>query len=38
MIKKVHFVSAIKDLGLKELVEDVIKLAGLRGNVWDVGM
>ncbi|KAJ9153365.1 hypothetical protein P3X46_026812 [Hevea brasiliensis] len=38
VIKKVHFVSAVKDWGLKDLVEDVITLAGPRGNVWAVGM
>ncbi|XP_021607819.1 GTP-binding protein BRASSINAZOLE INSENSITIVE PALE GREEN 2, chloroplastic isoform X2 [Manihot esculenta] len=38
VIKKVHFVSAVKDWGLKDLVEDVIQLAGPRGNVWAVGM
>ncbi|KDP44309.1 hypothetical protein JCGZ_19176 [Jatropha curcas] len=38
VIKKVHFVSAFKDWGMKDLVEDVITLAGPRGNVWAVGM
>ncbi|KAJ8760066.1 hypothetical protein K2173_010922 [Erythroxylum novogranatense] len=36
-IKKVHFVSAVRDWGLKDLVEDVVELAGPRGNVWAVG-
>ncbi|XP_065861738.1 GTP-binding protein BRASSINAZOLE INSENSITIVE PALE GREEN 2, chloroplastic [Euphorbia lathyris] len=38
VIKKVHFVSPVRDWGLKDLVEDVIGLAGARGNVWAVGM
>ncbi|WCJ32426.1 P-loop containing nucleoside triphosphate hydrolases superfamily protein [Euphorbia peplus] len=38
VIKKVHFVSPVKDWGLKDLVEDVTGLAGARGNVWAVGM
>ncbi|XP_048235418.1 GTP-binding protein BRASSINAZOLE INSENSITIVE PALE GREEN 2, chloroplastic [Ricinus communis] len=38
VIKKVHFVSAVRDWGLKDLVDDVIKMAGARGNVWAVGM
>ncbi|CAI0421755.1 unnamed protein product [Linum tenue] len=38
VIKKVHFVSAVKDWGLKDLVEDVKELAGARGHVWTVGM
>ncbi|XP_050220434.1 GTP-binding protein BRASSINAZOLE INSENSITIVE PALE GREEN 2, chloroplastic [Mercurialis annua] len=38
VVKKVHFVSAVRDWGLKDLVEDVIQMAGARGNVWTVGM
>ncbi|CAN1215733.1 GTP-binding protein BRASSINAZOLE INSENSITIVE PALE GREEN 2, chloroplastic [Linum perenne] len=38
VIKKVHFVSPIKNWGLKDLVEDVKELAGPRGHVWAVGM
>ncbi|KAJ4848398.1 hypothetical protein Tsubulata_025560 [Turnera subulata] len=37
VIKGVHFVSSVKDWGVKDLVEDVIALAGPRGNVWAVG-
>uniref|UniRef100_A0A2P2ITK1 G domain-containing protein n=1 Tax=Rhizophora mucronata TaxID=61149 RepID=A0A2P2ITK1_RHIMU len=37
IIKKVHFVSAVKNWGLKDLVDDVVELAGPRGNVWAVG-
>ena len=33
----VHMVSAVRDWGLKNLVEDVVKLAGPRGNVWAIG-
>lgn len=33
----VHLVSAVKDWGVKTLVDDVVKLAGQRGNVWAVG-
>lgn len=36
-ITSVHLVSAVKDWGLKNLVEDVTALAGPRGNVWAVG-
>ncbi|CAN0873673.1 GTP-binding protein BRASSINAZOLE INSENSITIVE PALE GREEN 2, chloroplastic [Linum grandiflorum] len=38
VIKKVHFVSPVKNWGLKDLVEDVKELAGARGHVWAVGM
>nr|POE55850.1 gtp-binding protein brassinazole insensitive pale green 2, chloroplastic [Quercus suber] len=33
----VHMVSAVRDWGLKNLVEDMVKLAGPRGNVWAIG-
>ncbi|XP_047321242.1 GTP-binding protein BRASSINAZOLE INSENSITIVE PALE GREEN 2, chloroplastic [Impatiens glandulifera] len=33
----VHLVSAIKDWGVKNLIDDVVKLAGARGNVWAIG-
>ncbi|TYK21671.1 GTP-binding protein BRASSINAZOLE INSENSITIVE PALE GREEN 2 [Cucumis melo var. makuwa] len=36
-ITSLHMVSAIKDWGIKNLVEDVIELAGARGNVWAIG-
>ena len=36
-ITSVHLVSAVRDWGLKNLVEDVIALAGSRGNVWAIG-
>ncbi|KAG0488849.1 hypothetical protein HPP92_007660 [Vanilla planifolia] len=33
----VHLVSAVKNQGVRDLVEHVEKLAGPRGNVWAVG-
>lgn len=36
-LTSVHFVSAIKDWGVKNLVDDVIDLAGPRGQVWAIG-
>ncbi|KAE8037001.1 hypothetical protein FH972_009628 [Carpinus fangiana] len=36
-ITSFHFVSAVKDWGLKNLVDDVVGLAGPRGCVWTVG-
>lgn len=36
-LTSVHLVSAVKDWGLKNLVEDVTALAGPRGNVWAIG-
>ncbi|XP_077211795.1 P-loop containing nucleoside triphosphate hydrolases superfamily protein [Tasmannia lanceolata] len=36
-LTSVHMVSAIRDWGLKNLVDDVQELAGLRGNVWAIG-
>lgn len=33
----VHLVSAKRDWGLKNLVDDVVGLAGSRGHVWAVG-
>jgi ribosome biogenesis GTPase A len=36
-ITSLHFVSAVRDWGLKNLVHDVVGLAGPRGCVWAVG-
>lgn len=36
-ITSMHMVSAIKEWGLKNFVDDIIDLAGPRGNVWVVG-
>ncbi|KAI9195711.1 hypothetical protein LWI28_017389 [Acer negundo] len=36
-ITKLHFVSAVKNWGLKGLMDDVVDLAGKRGNVWAIG-
>ncbi|RZC57451.1 hypothetical protein C5167_004756 [Papaver somniferum] len=36
-VTSVHLVSAVRGWGLKNLVDDVCKLAGARGNVWAVG-
>ncbi|KFK31857.1 hypothetical protein AALP_AA6G167500 [Arabis alpina] len=36
-ITKLHFVSSVKNWGVKDLVEDVAAMAGKRGNVWAVG-
>ncbi|GAV87740.1 MMR_HSR1 domain-containing protein [Cephalotus follicularis] len=36
-ITKLHFVSSVRGWGLKDLVEDVVELAGPRGNVWAIG-
>ncbi|CAH8272869.1 unnamed protein product [Arabidopsis lyrata] len=36
-ITKLHFVSPIKNWGIKDLVEDVAAMAGKRGHVWAVG-
>ncbi|KAH7532326.1 hypothetical protein FEM48_Zijuj04G0008000 [Ziziphus jujuba var. spinosa] len=36
-ITSLHLVSAVKDWGLKNLVEDIRNLAGPRGNVWAIG-
>ncbi|PKA57269.1 Putative nitric oxide synthase [Apostasia shenzhenica] len=33
----VHLVSAVKDWGVRNLVEQVAEMAGTRGNVWAVG-
>ncbi|KAK6145097.1 hypothetical protein DH2020_021917 [Rehmannia glutinosa] len=33
----VHLVSALKEWGVKTLVDDLVKFAGQRGNVWAVG-
>ncbi|XP_007050674.2 PREDICTED: GTP-binding protein BRASSINAZOLE INSENSITIVE PALE GREEN 2, chloroplastic [Theobroma cacao] len=36
-IAKLHFVSPVRDWGVKSLVEDVVEMAGPRGTVWAVG-
>lgn len=36
-ITSLHMVSALRDWGLMNLVDDIIGLAGSRGNVWAVG-
>ncbi|KAL5832261.1 hypothetical protein ACOSQ4_017615 [Xanthoceras sorbifolium] len=36
-ITKLHLVSAVKNWGLKGLIDDVVDLAGKRGNVWAIG-
>uniref|UniRef100_A0A1J3EVB1 Uncharacterized protein YqeH n=1 Tax=Noccaea caerulescens TaxID=107243 RepID=A0A1J3EVB1_NOCCA len=36
-ITKLHFVSPVKNWGIKDLVEDVAAMAGKRGQVWAVG-
>lgn len=36
-LTSVHLVSAVRDWGLKNLVDDVVALAGVRGHVWAVG-
>lgn len=36
-ITSLHMVSALRDWGLKNLVDNIIELAGPRGNVWAVG-
>jgi hypothetical protein len=35
-ITSFHFVSAVKDWGLKNLVDDVVGLIGSRGCMWAV--
>lgn len=36
-LTSVHLVSSVRDWGLKNLVDDIVKLAGPRGNVWAIG-
>lgn len=36
-VTSLHLVSALKEWGVKNLVHDVVKFAGERGNVWAVG-
>ncbi|KAI3461867.1 hypothetical protein Pfo_018530 [Paulownia fortunei] len=36
-LTSVHLVSAVREWGVKTLVDDVVKFAGQRGNVWAVG-
>ncbi|XP_016481969.1 GTP-binding protein BRASSINAZOLE INSENSITIVE PALE GREEN 2, chloroplastic isoform X1 [Nicotiana tabacum] len=36
-LTSVHMVSAVRDWGVKNLVDDVVELAGPRGHIWAVG-
>lgn len=36
-LTRVHLVSAVRDWGLKNLIDDVSGLVGERGNVWVIG-
>ncbi|KAK6937040.1 GTP binding domain [Dillenia turbinata] len=36
-LTSVHLVSSVRDWGLKNLIDDIVELAGPRGNVWAVG-
>ncbi|KAL8480786.1 hypothetical protein ACS0TY_027353 [Phlomoides rotata] len=36
-VTSVHLVSAVRDWGVKTLVDDVVNFAGQRGHVWAVG-
>ncbi|CAO2842128.1 unnamed protein product [Amaranthus hypochondriacus] len=36
-LTSVHMVSALRDWGVKNLIDDVVRLAGPRGNVWAIG-
>lgn len=36
-LTSVHLVSAVRDWGVKTLVDDVVSFAGARGHVWAVG-
>lgn len=36
-LTSVHLVSSVRDWGLKNLVDDIVQLAGPRGNVWAIG-
>ncbi|KAK7264109.1 hypothetical protein RJT34_31713 [Clitoria ternatea] len=36
-ITSLHMVSSLRDWGLKNLVDNIVELAGPRGNVWAVG-
>ncbi|XP_043721103.1 GTP-binding protein BRASSINAZOLE INSENSITIVE PALE GREEN 2, chloroplastic [Telopea speciosissima] len=36
-LTSVHLVSAVRDWGLKNLIDDVCELVGARGNVWAIG-
>lgn len=36
-LTSVHMVSAVRDWGVKNLIDDLVRLAGPRGNVWAVG-
>lgn len=36
-LTSVHMVSAVRDWGVKNLIDDVVRLVGPRGNVWAIG-
>ncbi|XP_075503918.1 GTP-binding protein BRASSINAZOLE INSENSITIVE PALE GREEN 2, chloroplastic [Primulina tabacum] len=36
-LSSVHLISAVKDWGVRNLLDDVVKLVGPRGHVWAVG-
>ncbi|KAK9697058.1 hypothetical protein RND81_08G012300 [Saponaria officinalis] len=36
-LTSVHMVSAVRDWGVTNLIDDVIRLVGPRGNVWAIG-
>lgn len=36
-LTSLHMVSAVRDWGVKNLIDDVVKLAGPRGSVWAIG-
>ena len=36
-LTSVHLVSSVRDWGLKNLIDDIVQLAGRRGNVWAIG-
>ncbi|XP_073141824.1 GTP-binding protein BRASSINAZOLE INSENSITIVE PALE GREEN 2, chloroplastic [Henckelia pumila] len=36
-LSSVHLISAVKDWGVKNLLDDVVKMVGPRGHVWAVG-
>ena len=36
-LTSVHMVSALRDWGVKNLIDDVVRLVGPRGNVWAIG-
>lgn len=36
-LSSVHLVSAVREWGVKNLLDDVVRLAGPRGHVWAIG-